>query len=82
MNDEKRGVCQKLGREGFDCGNGNCNGPEAGMHLLDAGVSLGWRGDGRRCECVWWGEGWEAETMPWNYSAPGMIIYLYAYIVC
>ena len=52
------------------------------MHLLDAGVSLGWRGDGRRCECVWWGEGWEAETMPWNYSAPGMIIYLYAYIVC
>ena len=53
------------------------------MHVLDAGVSLGWRGEDRRCECLsGGGEGGEAETMPWNYSAPDMIIYLYAYIVC
>lgn len=51
------------------------------MHVLDAGVSLGWRG-GEEGVSVCGGEGGEAETMPWNYSAPDMIIYLYAYIVC
>ena len=27
------------------------------MHVLDAGVSLGWRGEDRRCECVSGGKG-------------------------
>ena len=33
------------------------------MHVLDAGVSLGWRGEDRRCECLS-GEGKEGRQKP------------------